>query len=119
MRRAGRSAVMHRQNAFAGAATLAAAFFCSQRSGPAGFTGIFSAAQARGKNSMAELDPEQIAAQIAENATGPKRMKSGDVEVEQHSLRDQVAAAQYADQKAAAKKPAAGIRPFRVVGPPN
>ena len=54
-----------------------------------------------------------------ENAlTSPRKVKADGVEVEQHPLPDQVAAARYLDAKAAtAKRDSLGVRLTRLVPP--
>ena len=54
---------------------------------------------------MADLEDN-----IRDNASGPKRAKGDSVEVEQHSLPDQIAADRYLNSKAAAKKKGLGIK---------
>lgn len=61
-------------------------------------------------------DADDISDAIAENATGPKKVKVADHEVEQHPLQDQIAAQQHAAAQQAATKPGAGLR-FQQITP--
>lgn len=62
-------------------------------------------------------DADNVNASIAENAQGVKSSKSDEGEVEQHPLRDQIAAAQHLAGKTAARKPHRGLRITQVVKP--
>lgn len=63
-------------------------------------------------------DADNVNASIAENAQGVKSSKSDEGEVEQHSLPDQIAAAQHLARASAAKTNSVGIR-FRRLVPPG
>ena len=52
---------------------------------------------------------------IRENASGPRRAVGDEGEVEQHSIRDQIAADRYLAGKKAAKKKNRGLRYNRIV----
>jgi hypothetical protein len=52
---------------------------------------------------------------LRENATGPKRAKGDAVEMEQHSLPDQIAADRYLASKNAAKKKGLGVKLTKLV----
>jgi len=54
---------------------------------------------------------------IKENAFGPKRAKGDSIEVEQHSLKDQIEADRYLNSKEAAKSKGLGIRRTKMVPP--
>lgn len=60
--------------------------------------------------------PEDISDAIAENATGPKKVKVRDHEVEQHPIKDQIAARDDAAAQQAVTKPGGGAR-FQSVTP--
>ena len=55
--------------------------------------------------------------EITDNASGPKRVKGDMGEVEQHSLKDQIAADQYLAAKAAARTKKRGLRFTKLVPP--
>ena len=54
---------------------------------------------------MADLETE-----ITENAAGPRRASADGVEVEQHSLKDQIAADKHLSSKAASQGAGLGIK---------
>jgi hypothetical protein len=60
---------------------------------------------------------ENLEDEIADNASGPKRAKGDMGEVEQHSLKDQIAADQYLAAKAAARTRKRGLRFTKLVPP--
>ena len=53
---------------------------------------------------------DELEDKIAENAANPKRAKGDSLEVEQHSLADQIAADKYLASKKAAKSKGLGIK---------
>ena len=57
-----------------------------------------------------------LADSISENASSPKRARGDSGEVEQHSLKDQIAADRYLNSKQAAKK-GVGFRISKLVPP--
>jgi hypothetical protein len=61
--------------------------------------------------------PENLEDQIRENASGPKRAKGDDGEIEQHSLSDQIEADRYLNSKKAAKKKLKGLGRTKLVPP--
>ena len=61
--------------------------------------------------------PDGLADDIQENATGPKRAKGDSVEMEQHSLTDQIAADRYLASKKAARTKSFGIPTFKIIPP--
>jgi hypothetical protein len=61
---------------------------------------------------------DELDEQIRENAAGPKRAKGDSVEVEQHSLPDQIAADKYLASKQASRKKGLGIA-FKKLSPPS
>lgn len=60
--------------------------------------------------------PEDIAATIAENATGPKSVSVDGTTVNQHSIPDQIAAQNHAAAQQATSKPGFGFR-FQQIKP--
>jgi hypothetical protein len=63
---------------------------------------------------MADVDDINDA--IADNASGPKRMRVGAEEVEQHSVKDQIAARDDLAARQAATRPGFGFR-FQQIKP--
>ena len=61
---------------------------------------------------------ENLDEQIRDNAAGPKRAKGDSVEVEQHSLPDQIAADKYLASKQASRKKGLGIA-LKKLSPPG
>ena len=55
--------------------------------------------------------------QIRDNAQAPKRAKGDSGEMEQHSLKDQIAVDRYLESKKAAKKKGLGIKMSKLVPP--
>lgn len=55
-------------------------------------------------------DADEITEALATNATGPKRVRVGQQEVEQHSIADQIEAANYTAAQGAAAQPHFGLR---------
>jgi hypothetical protein len=62
--------------------------------------------------------PENIESAIDVNARGPKRVKVGSEEVEQHPLADQIAADRYAKARTSSTKRGFGLR-FQRLKPPE
>lgn len=66
-------------------------------------------------------DADDINDAMATNATGPKRVKSGNHEIEQHSLKDQIDAAEklanISARSNAASQPHFGLRFTKIVPP--
>ena len=60
---------------------------------------------------------DELDDQIRDNAQAPKRAKGDSGEMEQHSLKDQIAADRYLESKKAAKKKAAGLKMSKLVPP--
>ena len=60
---------------------------------------------------------EEIPDLIRQNAAGPKRAKGDSVEMEQHSLPDQIAADRYLQSKSAVRKKGLGIALKKLVPP--
>ena len=60
---------------------------------------------------------DELDSTIRENASGPKRARGDAGEMEQHSLKDQIAADKYLAGKDAAKGPKAGIRMLKIIPP--
>ena len=60
---------------------------------------------------------EEIKDAIVANATGPKSVEGDEATVQQHSIADQIAAAQFVAGKTAVKKPHRGMRFTQVVKP--
>lgn len=60
---------------------------------------------------------DNLEEEILDNASGPKRAKGDQGEVEQHSLKDQIAADQYLAAKAAAANRKRGLRFTKLVPP--
>lgn len=56
------------------------------------------------------MDADEIETAIQSNATGPKKVKGDQGEVEQHSIADQLAAADRAANSSAAAKAHGGLR---------
>lgn len=54
---------------------------------------------------------------VESNLLNPKRVEGDGVKVEQHSLEDQIKAAQFIDGNSAASKPARGLRFTQLVRP--
>lgn len=61
--------------------------------------------------------PEDISEAIEQNALGPKRVQVGNESVEQHSIKDQIAADQHKANKAASGNPFMGMRFLRTIPP--
>ncbi|OHB60454.1 MAG: hypothetical protein A2Y12_16395 [Planctomycetes bacterium GWF2_42_9] len=61
---------------------------------------------------------ENLEEKIADNASGPAKVSSDGVSVEQHSLADQIAADKYLASKTAAKSKGLGIK-FSKLSPPG
>jgi hypothetical protein len=55
-------------------------------------------------------DPTSIQDAIRENATGPKRVSSDGITVEQHDVKDQIAAEKHQASKQAAQAKGLGIK---------
>lgn len=62
-------------------------------------------------------DPTPLEQQIADNATGPKRVQGDAGSVEQHSLPDQIAADRYLAAKQAVRSRGKGLRISKLVPP--
>ena len=60
-------------------------------------------------------DADTINQAIVENATGPKRAQNDSTSAEQHSLPDQVAAAEHLAANEGVKKPGRGLRFTKLV----
>jgi len=54
---------------------------------------------------------------LIQNAKGPKQAAADGVTVQQHSLKDQIAAAEYLAKKEAAKNPARALTRVRIIPP--
>ena len=54
---------------------------------------------------------------LVQNAKGPRQATADGVTVQQHSLKDQIAADQYLEQKEAAKNPARALTRVRIIPP--
>jgi len=54
---------------------------------------------------------------IKTNAKGPRQATADGVTIQQHSLKDQIAADQYLEQKAVAKNPARALTRVRIIPP--
>lgn len=62
--------------------------------------------------------PDDLDQTILDNASGPKKAKGDQIEVEQHGLADQIAADRYLQSKRAARKSGLGI-PLKKLVPPG
>lgn len=62
-------------------------------------------------------DASDINDALVENAQGPRRSKSDAFEMEQHSLKDQIEAAQFAASQSAAGTNLFGLRNVKLVPP--
>jgi hypothetical protein len=60
---------------------------------------------------------DALDSEIRENAAGPRSAQVDGVQVEQHSIEDQIAADRYLASRKAAKRPLAAIRRTRAVPP--
>lgn len=60
---------------------------------------------------------DEIRDKIAENAKGPKRVRTDAGEVESQSIADQIAADKYLASRAAASQPRRGLRFNKLVPP--
>lgn len=62
-------------------------------------------------------DPTDLTEALVDNATGPKRAKGDQGEMEQHSLPDQIAVDRYVRNQAAASAGPRALRVSRIVPP--
>jgi len=63
------------------------------------------------------MQDESLKDIIRENAAGPKQAVVDGVTVQQHSLKDQIAADQYLESKEAAKNPARALMRVKIIAP--
>ncbi len=61
--------------------------------------------------------PEDLQDAIKQNAEGPKQASADGVNVQQHSLADQIAADKYLEAKKARKNPAKAFTRVKIVPP--
>lgn len=62
--------------------------------------------------------PDDLDQTIRDNATGPKKAKGDQIEMEQHALADQIAADRYLASKSASRRTGLGI-PLKKLVPPG
>jgi len=60
---------------------------------------------------------DELKKAIEENAKGPRQATADGVTIQQHSLKDQIAADEYLSRKEAAKNPARALMRVRIIPP--